>query len=188
MSQVFAPYGLLPAWHPSGILRPMAGTILSGYATWIFQNAPVAIAADGTITAAAAGARAIGTFEGVEWTGTDGRRHVDNKWTAGTIATDIVAYYSFDNVITYQIQANGPITVADIGSQADWTANGSANGNQTTGISTVALDQATLTNAGNAGLRIIGLAPYPDNAFGDAFTIVYVQISEQQNTADRAAY
>jgi hypothetical protein len=37
-------------------------------------------------------------------------------------------------------------------------------------------------------MRIIDLAPAPDNNFGDNFTIVQVQVSEHQNVADRAAY
>jgi hypothetical protein len=50
------------------------------------------------------------------------------------------------------------------------------------------LDTATLTDTSNAQMRIIDLAPAPDNAFGDNFTIVQVQVSEHQNVADRAAY
>jgi hypothetical protein len=50
------------------------------------------------------------------------------------------------------------------------------------------LDVATLTDTGNASMRIIDIAPGPDNAFGDNFTVVQVQISEHQNVADRAAY
>jgi hypothetical protein len=50
------------------------------------------------------------------------------------------------------------------------------------------LDIATLTDTGNASLRVIDAAPGPDNIFGDSFTIVQVQISEHQNVADRAAY
>ena len=50
------------------------------------------------------------------------------------------------------------------------------------------LDTATLTDSGNAQVRIIGLSPAPDNDFGDSFTIVQVQVSEHQNVADRAAY
>jgi hypothetical protein len=50
------------------------------------------------------------------------------------------------------------------------------------------LDTATLTNSGNAGVRIIDIASGPDNVAGDAFTIVQVQIAEHQNVADRAAY
>jgi hypothetical protein len=76
--------------------------------------------------------------------------------------------------------------VTDIGKQADFTVI--TAGSTTTGLSAMMLDTATLTDSGNAQVRIIGLSPAPDNDFGDSFTIVQVQISEHQNVADRAAY
>ena len=136
--------------------------------------------------AAAIGDRFIGTFQGVEFTDSDGRRRVSNKWTASQAGTDIVAYVTLDPSIVYEIQANGSLAVTDIGSQADFTTI--TAGSTVTGLSALMLDTATLTTSGNASLRIIDLAPGPDNAFGDNYTIVQVQISEHQNVADRAAY
>ncbi len=185
MSSVASPFGLKPAFHPSGIIRQLQSTIASGFASDIFQFSPVALAANGTLIGAAAGARAVGAFMGVEWTATDGRRRVGNRWEANTVGTDIVAYYTEDPYLIYEIQASGVIALADVGSQANWTA---LAGNTTTGLSSVALDQATLDNAGNLGLRIIGVNPAPDNIFGDAFTIVQVQISEHQFVADRVSF
>jgi hypothetical protein len=186
MSTTSQPFGLRPAYSPSGTLRPAAYTIVTGYAANILQNQPVKIAADGSIQAAAIGDRFIGTFQGVEFTDSDGRRRVSNKWTASTAATEIVAYVTLDPTIVYEIQANGSIALTDIGSQADFTTI--TAGSTVTGLSALMLDQATLTNSGNASLRIIGIAPGPDNAFGDNFTVVQVQIAEHQNIADRAAY
>lgn len=186
MSTTSQPFGLRPAYSPSGTLRPAAYTIVTGYAANILQNQPVKIAADGSIQAAAIGDRFIGTFQGVEFTDSDGRRRVSNKWTASLAATDIIAYVTLDPTMVYEIQANGSIALTDIGSQADFTTI--TAGSTVTGLSAMMLDQATLTNSGNASLRIIGVAPGPDNAFGDNFTIVQVQIAEHQNIADRAAY
>lgn len=186
MSTTSKPFGLRPSYSPSGTLRPAAHTITSAYGTNILDSQPVKIGATGVIEAAAIGDRFVGTFCGVEYTNTQGRRVVDNKWIAGTVGTEIIAYVTLDPTIVYEIQANGSIAITDIGSQADFTTIGS--GSTTTGLSAMMLDQATLTNSGNAGLRIIGIAPGPDNAAGDAFTIVQVQISEHQNVADRAAY
>jgi hypothetical protein len=194
MSTILAPFGLRPALHISGVLRTWAGTIISGLASNIFQYSPVQVSNDagngtGGLILAAAGARAIGTFMGVEYTLTaDGRRHVSNWWTSGTVATDIVAYYTRDPWITYEIQANGVVNQADLGNQADWTTNDTNAGSTVTGMSSVGLNQATLTSTGNAGLRIVGFSQYVDNAIGDAFTIVEVEISEHQNIADRIAY
>lgn len=186
MSTVSQPFGLRPAFSPSGALRPTAYSILTGYAVNILQSQPVKIGTNGTIQAAAIGDRFIGTFQGVEFTDSDGRRRVSNKWTASLAATDIVAYVTLDPSIVYEIQANGAIAVTDIGKQADFTAISA--GSTVTGLSALMLDTATLTDTGNASLRIIGLSPAPDNDFGDNFTIVQVQISEHQNVADRAAY
>lgn len=188
MSSTSAPFGLRPANHPSGVIRPNAMTILTGYATNILQNQPVKIVpsstGEGTIAAAAIGDRFIGTFQGVEWTDTDGRRRVSNKWTASTAGTDIVAYVTVDPTITYEIQTNAAVAVTDIGKQYDFTTIGS--GSTTTGLSAMMLDVASA--ATNASLRLMGITPGPDNNWGDTYVIVQVQISEHQNVADVAAY
>ena len=181
MSTVASPFGLKPAFHPSGIVRQAHGTILSGFATNIFQYSPISILADGSLGPAAPGARIVGAFMGVEFTRTDGRRAVGNNWEANTVATEIVAYYTEDADLTYEIQADGSVAVLSRGAQFDWTA---LAGNATTGLSSVALD--TASGAANAGLRIVGVNPAADNDFGDAFTIVQVQISEHQYRADVA--
>lgn len=186
MSTVSQPFGLRPSYSPSGVVRPTAYTIASAYGSNILQNQPVKIGTDGTIQAAAIDDRFIGTFQGVEFTDTDGRRRVSNKWTASTTATNIVAYVTLDPSIVYEIQANGSIAVTDIGKQANFTTI--TAGSTVTGLSAMMLDTGSLTDSGNASLRIIDLAPGPDNAFGDNYTVVQVQIAEHQNVADRAAY
>ena len=118
---VNAPFGLRPAYSPSGVIRPTAFTIASGYGANIFQNQPVRIApatsggeTEGTIVASAVGAPFIGAFQGVEFTDSDGRRRVSNKWTASQVGTDVVAYVTLDPTIVYEIQANGSIAVSDM--------------------------------------------------------------------------
>lgn len=182
MSTTATPFGLKPALALSGTLRQSQLTIASGFASDIFQYAPVQIAANGTIVPAAAGGRAVGVFLGVEWTATDGRRRVGNTWEANNVGTDIVAYFTYDPTIVYQIQADASLTQVSIGEQFNWTAQ---TGNTVTGLSSVALDVAS--SAANAGLRVVGLNPATDNIFGDAFTIVQVQISEHQYVADQSA-
>ena len=166
MSTTATPFGLKPALALSGTLRQSQLTIASGFASDIFQYAPVQIAANGTIVPAA----------------TDGRRRVGNTWEANNVGTDIVAYFTYDPSIVYQIQADASLTQASIGEQFNWTAQ---TGNTVTGLSSIALDVAS--SAANAGLRVVGLNPATDNIFGDAFTIVQVQISEHQYVADQAA-
>ncbi len=186
---VNAPFGLRPVYSPSGVVRPTAFTIASGYAANIFQNQPVRIApatgggeTEGTIVAAAVGAPFIGTFQGVEFTDSDGRRRVSNKWTASQVGTDVIAYVTMDPTIVYEVQSNAALTTADIGKQYNLST---ITGNTTTGLSSQALDVATA--AANASVRLIGITPGPDNAWGDTYVIAQVQISEHQFVADVAA-
>lgn len=185
MSSVNAPFGLRPSFHPSGEIRPVDATIASAYANNIFQYSPVAYSA-GDVTLAAAGARAIGTFMGVQYTPSSGRRQFSNMWPASQVATQILCFITTDQQIVYDIQGAGSITEDMIGDQADWSTNDTNAGNTTTGLSNVTI--GTPSNSGNAGLRVIGLTQTPDNDWGDAFTVVQVQISEHQNVADQAAY
>lgn len=182
MSSTSAPFGLRPVYSPSGVVRPTAYSIASAYGTAIYQNQPVKLV-DGQLEAAAVGDRFIGTFSGVEWTDSDGRRRISNKWTAGTVGSDIVAYATLDPSIVYEIQSNAAMTAADIGGQYDFSA---AAGSATTGLSSQTLDVASLAN--NASLRVIGITPGPNNAWGDTYVIVQVQISEHQNVADIVDY
>lgn len=180
------PFGLRPVYSPSGVIRPVAMSILTGYGVNILQNQPVKIGTNGTVEAAAIGERFVGVFQGVEFTDSEGRRRVSNRWVASTAATDIVAYVTVDPTIVYEIQSSATIAVADIGSQADFTVI--TAGSAVTGLSQLMLDAATLTPSANASLRIINASPGPDNAFGDAFVILQVQIAEHQFVADRVAF
>lgn len=186
MPSTAAPFGLQAVTHPSGSVRPEALTIASAYNTGILLNRPVKIGTDGTIQAAAAGERMTGTFAGCEYTDTLGIRQYSPQWIANTVATEIVAYFTRDPNIRYEIQASGTIAQTDIGSQADL---GSATaGSTVTGLSAATLDQSTLTSSSSAGFRIVGFGQEVNNAVGDAFTNVIVEISEHQDVADRIAY
>jgi hypothetical protein len=173
-----------------GITRPYSGQIKSGYAADIFQFMPIRYglsgdsgSVEGYIVQAAAGERLLGTFMGVEWVDATGRQRVSNYWPTGTTGTNIIAYFTTDYTIVYEIQANAALSIASIGGQYDISG---VTGNTTTGLSTAQLDVASGTT--NAGLRVIGLSNYVNNAWGDTYPIVQVQISEHQNVADRAAY
>lgn len=186
MSATSQPFGLRPVYSPSGVVRPVAMSIITGYGSNILQNQPVKIGTNGTIEAAAIGDRFVGTFQGVEFTDSEGRRRVSNRWTASTAGTDIIAYVTVDPSIVYEIQSSATIAVSDIGSQADFTTI--TAGSTVTGLSQLMLDAATLTAAGNASLKILNASPGPDNAFGDTYVILQVQIAEHQFVADRVAF
>ena len=190
MTTTAQPYGLRPSSHPSGTIRPVAYTIATGYAVNIFQNQPVRIApstgagqTEGTIVAAATGEAFIGAFQGVEFTDSDGRYRVSNKWTASTSATTITAYVTSDPAIVYEVQTNANVVAADIGKQFNF-AN-TTSGNTVTGLSSAALDVSS--SAANASVRLVGLSDAVEDTATDAFLTVNVQISEHQFVADVAA-
>lgn len=188
MSASATPFGLQPAFHPSGTIRPTQYTITSGYASNILQGQPVKIVpsstGEGTIAAAAIGDRFIGSFIGAAYVDANGSYQFVNKWTASTTGTNIVCWVSSDPSIVYSIQADDTLTVADIGKQYDFGTI--TAGSTTTGLSAVSLDVASV--ATNASLQVVGLTPGPDNAWGDAYPIVQVRVSEHQFVADVAGF
>lgn len=191
MSSTNAPFGLRPVFHPSGQVRPFVldNGIADAFASNILNGQPVKIVADGTIEDADAGDRFVGSFDGAQWVDTTGRPRISNYWPANTAklsGTTIIANFYRDPTIMYEIQADGSLTQANIGSQADF--NNATAGSTVTGFSQCTLNTATLTSSGSAGLRIINIPPGPDNAPGDAYTIAQVQISEHQDVADIVAY
>jgi hypothetical protein len=190
MSTTSAPFGLQPSFHPSGEVRPAYGSISVDYTTNIYQQSPVALV-DGLLNLSAAGStnRAIGVFLGVRYVDVNGRPVFSNKWVSQAGATEIVAWYTSDQLIEYQVQANATLTVEAVGEQYPWTVNNTTSGNLTTGLSNVMLDvSGVVTPPTTSQMRITGLTDGPTNAWGDAFPVVTVQLSQHQNTADIAGY
>lgn len=185
MSSTNAPFGLRAAYSPSGTIREMASTIATGYNTDIYTGQPVKIGTNGTLEVAAAGEALIGVFAGCQYQPSGAQRPVISpSWPANTGATDIVAYYTMDPYIVYEIQADGPITQAEVGQQANFTNVANSNG---LGYSTCTMDAAT-ASSGNYQLRVVGIANAINNTAGDAYTIVQVQISNHEYVATRAAF
>lgn len=189
MSATNAPFGLRPAFHPSGLDRAqaLAGGIVSGYASNILKGQPVQYGTTansgtlGTIIAAAATGAIAGAFAGVQWTDTTGRARVSNYWPANTAYTagTCVAYFYNDQNIVYEIQADGSMAQTTIGNEFNFT-NITA-GSSTTGLSQATLGSATAVGNGVQGqLRVVDVAPYPGNDWGDAYTIVRVVVANSQ--------
>ena len=186
MSTTFNPFGLKPVYHPSGLDRavPFVGTntynpgttytapysLSSGQS--FFQYTPVALTASGQLTIAAQAAasttvgRVYGSFDGVEYTNSDGRRSVAKYASKTTLdaSTQIIFWIFQDPQLVYEIQCNGSVTTAAIGTQYnfDTTAgslvtSGTAIGVGGAGFSTTAL-LATAVAAGAQGqVRVVGL-------------------------------
>lgn len=191
MSSTNAPFGLRPAFHPSGLDRASAlangiqavstsGNVSAGYATTILKGQPVKMATGGYIVVAAAGDAFLGAFDGVEWTDATGRRRVSNYWPANESFTvgSVVAYFYQDANIVYEIQADGSLAQTAIGDEAD--LSNTTAGSTTTGLSQATLSTTLVGSGNSAQMRIIDIAPYADNAWGDDYVIVRATIAEYQ--------
>jgi hypothetical protein len=190
MSATSAPFGLRPAYFPTGLERAqaLANGITSGYATNILKgqavqyspNAGVILPVLDTTTNSGL---VSGAFAGVEFTDTTGRRRVSNYWPASTavIAGSVVAYFYNDQQIVYEIQTDGTMAQTAVGNEAN-LSNFTA-GSTTTGLSQMTLS-ASLAGSGSAAqFRIVDLAPYVDNNWGDPYVIVRAQVSKPQFVA-----
>jgi hypothetical protein len=216
MSTTFQPFGLKPAYHPSGLDRavPFAGTntyvtgvsgysapysLSSGQSFWQYQ--PVAITSSGQLTIAnqtASSGKVYGVFNGVEYTSAEGRRSVA-KYAAKTTldaATNIVFWIFSDPALVYEAQINGSATSAAIGTEYNFdtttgytVSDGYAIGNGGAGFSTTALLATAVASGAQGQVRVVGLGrevAYPagnTNAWGDTYTIVQVQICNNQFAA-----
>jgi hypothetical protein len=191
MSATNAPFGLRPAFHPSGLDRAQAlangiqavttsGNVSAGYATTILKGQPVKMDTGGYIVVAAAGDAFLGAFAGVEWTDSTGRRRVSNYWPANESfqVGSVVAYFYSDANIVYEIQADGTLAQTSIGAEAD--LSNTTAGSTTTGLSAATLSNSLVASPNTAQMRIIDIAPYPDNAWGDTYVIVRATIAEFQ--------
>ena len=189
MSATNAPFGLRPAFHPSGLDRAqaLAGGIVSGYASNILKGQPVVYGTTansitiGPIGIAANTGAWTGAFAGVQWTDTTGRARISNYWPASTAYTagTCVAYFYNDQNIVYEIQADATMAQTTIGNEYNFS--NIAAGSTTTGLSQATLGASTAVGNGVQGqMRVVDLAPYVDNAWGDAYTIVRVVCANSQ--------
>ena len=188
MSATNAPFGLRPAFHPSGLDRAqaLAGGIVSGYASNILKGQPVVYGTTansitiGTIGIAANTGAWTGAFAGVQWTDTTGRARISNYWPASTAYTagTCVAYFYNDQNIVYEIQADGSVAQTALGNEANISNN--TAGSTTTGLSQATLSSSLAGAGSQAQMRIVDLSPVPGNAWGDSYTIVRAVVSQSQ--------
>lgn len=144
------------------------------------------------------GNNVYGVFDGVEYTSAEGRRSVAKYASKATLdaATNIVFWIFQDPALVYEIQANGAIKTSDIGAQFNFdTTSGSsvtdgvAIGVGGAGFSKCALSASPSSIGGQ--VRVVGLGrevAFPageTNTWGDAFTIVQVQIANNAFVANR---
>ena len=181
MSSTNAPFGVKAVYHPSGTIRSKT---LSGFTSIpsaaVYKGDLVKLTGDGAVAAIiAANDPAYGIFEGCEYIDATGRPVCSPYWPASLSGVTGIKWYviPFDPMLECEIQAGGSIAVTAIGDSADIVI---AAGNTNTGVSGSYMN-TTLKNAAAVGnFRIVGLAPYVDNTWGDSYTIVRVQIAKNQ--------
>lgn len=184
MATTFKPFGLKPAYHPSGLDRatafvgtnsytPGSGDFTAPYSLSageaFYQYQPVSVNSSGQLTIAAAAAASgtvYGVFDGVEFTDSQGRRSVA-KWASKTTldaSTQILFWIWTDPEMVYEAQAKGSITTAGIGSQYNFetdagaaTTDGVSIGNGGAGFSTTALNNTAVASGAQGQVRVVGL-------------------------------
>ena len=134
---------------------------IAASATAIYFQDPVAMAATGTITVAAAGGVLLGSLNGVFFTDASSSKPTyANHLNASNTATDIVGFVSDDPYERFEIQSDGATAAADVGLNADIVY---AAGSSPDFISQVELDFSD-QKTGTAQLRILGISKDINNS------------------------
>jgi len=212
MSTTLRPFGMKPAFHPSGLDRsvPFAGTnsfvtgvtytapysLSSGQSFYQYQ--PVGVTSSGQLTIAATAAATspvYGVFDGVEYTTAEGRRTLGKSISKASLdaASAIVFWIFQDPALIYEIQAAGSVTSAAIGSQYNFsatsgytTADGYTIGTGGAGFSTTALAASAVASGAQGQVRVVGLGrevAYPSGELNNwGDTYTIVQVEISNNT------
>jgi hypothetical protein len=193
MSTTSAPFGFRLARNSGSAAIPRAFPIVSTYNQNIFAGVPVSLAGTvegeggveiATLTGANDGTVAampiLGIFVGCEYTDSTGKPVKSNYWPASTTATNIIAWVIEGDQNEFEVQANGAIAKADIGSQCDWVASASPYGSTMTGISTAMVSASPTASASQGGFQIIDFVEDGSNTAGDTYTRVIVRIANPQ--------
>lgn len=188
MSATLAGFGFVPSYHPTGLDRGTAFTIAAAYNTPIYKYGVCTLNTNGTVTIGAVAADILGVFNGVQWTDAQQKPNYSNFWPgAQTGATNIIAWVWNDPATVFTVQADGSIAQTAIGDQADPTTATIGSGSTLTGLSVSTLS-ASLAGVGvQAQWRIVGFDGSPNNAIGDAYTVVQVQLARSQFVANKVS-
>ena len=151
--------------------------IASGYDTLISWGDFVKLVAAGTIEkdAGTTTATPVGVFMGCSYTDpTTSQPTYAQMWTADVAASDAMAYVLTDPNVLFQMQGDGAITQAMLGSNFAIVVTA---GSTTIGRSKSAVDQSTSATTNTLPLRIVDYVDGPDSAVGDAYTDVIMKFN-----------
>ena len=181
MAASAAPYGAKPigTLSASGSFTGKVQhiKIASGYDTLISWGDFVKLVAAGTIEkdAGTTTATPVGVFMGCSYTDpTTSQPTYAQMWTADVAASDAVAYVLTDPNVLFQMQGDGAITQAMLGSNFAIVVTA---GSTTIGRSKNAVDQSTSATTNTLPLRISDFVDGPDSAVGDAYTDVIMKFN-----------
>ena len=188
MAATASPYGLRAVNHLGG--TPYAGStrmypIASATAINIYYGSVVNVLGTGFLTpnltvgtaAAPFVAGTVGVFVGCTFTDPNSGNVVFRQnYPTGTVAADIQAYVVDDPAVIFQVQANGAVTAAALGSCCSILAQTTATGTLSSGNSTTAVNSATLSVNQDA-FKIVDFVDSPTSIVGDAFTDLLVKFN-----------
>lgn len=170
-------FGARAVYHPSGTIRtesffPTVSTMAAIYKGDLVKFS----GADTVVIVSAAGDSSIGVFDGCKYNDATGKPVYSPYWPGSTAGATNIEFYVITDISTvYEYQASVAVAATAIGDGFDITY---VAGSTATGQS--GSYAAALTGAAACNFRIIGLGGGVDNAWGDAKTIVRVQLGESQ--------
>jgi hypothetical protein len=184
MANVNKPFGLRPIGNLSatGAQKQYGYQIADNQAGAIFQG-DLVVVYDGFIIKydASTHSAPTGVFNGVQYN--DPTRAGKPTWknfypgsidvTQGIIACEVLD----DPSQLFLVQADGTITQANIGKNADPVSG--TTGSTVTGVSAGALSSASIAKDAALTFKIIGISEQPDNELG-LYTVVVVKLNQHQ--------
>lgn len=203
MPNTSAPFGFLPSWHPTGLIRPTAYkssnatdlVIPSGTNLAFYKGQPVTVAIGSG--AAVNGAtiatgrmvfkpwtantdKIYGVFAGVEYVDASGKPWVNDMWPASQtlLAGAVQTVYIWDDPeIIYRAQMDGvPSTGAYCYQGKQVNGSNFAAGSTLTGLSQATLDLTLPATGAQGQFRIIKLANDVNNSSSDTYPIYEVKV------------
>jgi hypothetical protein len=197
MSATLKAFGARPAFHGGGgQIRAQRVKLVdatqAAYGTALYSNNFVTLATDGSLSAyngtgSAYNNGIYGVLAGFEYTAADGKPVKANYLPATpTGITNVYAYVYTDLDIVYEIGCDAAVASTAIGDQLT-TITSPAAGSAQTGLG-ASYASGALAGANAQGvLRVVDIALTPDNDWGDAKTVVQVQICGAQTLAVKVA-
>jgi hypothetical protein len=184
MANVNKPFGLRPSGNLSatGAQKQYGYQIADNQSGAIYQG-DLVVVYDGYIIKydASTHAAPTGVFNGCQYN--DPTRADKPTWKnyypgSININTGIIACEVLDDPSQlFLVQADGNVTQANIGKNADPTA--STTGSTTSGVSNGSLSSASIAKTAALTFKIVGLYDVPDNALGN-YAVLVVKLNQHQ--------